>query len=143
MTVPVRSPQLFVISSIPGVFVVPMVYAVAEHCRWKPHRPAQTWRDRLGRSDERWRALMPELIEAYLHWRAVNPIDTPVLPVVVPAVPGMNQPSMTGEQVPLPTGPRDPPADHTLTTLLNFPYSVSYDNLSIGQPIYGLVFCGV
>ena len=27
--------------------------------------------------------------------------------------------------------------------LLNFPYSVSYVNLSIGQPIYGLVFCGV
>ena len=27
--------------------------------------------------------------------------------------------------------------------VLNFPYSVSYINLSFGQPIYGLVFCVV
>lgn len=74
---------------------------------------------------------MPELVEAYMHWQAVNTIDITVVLVVMPVVLGMNQLLMTGKQVPLPTGPRDPLADHTLTTS-TVPV---HDNVTMAVPV--------
>ena len=80
---------------------------------------------------------MPELIEAYMHWQAVNPIDITVVLVVMQVVLGMNQLLTTGEQVPLPTDPCDPPADHTLTTST----VLVHDNVTMAPTVTQYLHC--